>query len=322
VCRSVDGGPEYCNGGFAQCTDHEGADTTCTPVEWDTVEALADSYCHDNPRSRYTLQFEVDVVDLSDPGNPGLTPPLTLPIEDEGVNVATADGDLYVTVKHPATVPGDARPYARYFIRRVDLDNPSQPALGPAINVPGELLEIKGNKLFTRDRVWGDQFMETAVASLKLHQGRAHLQHYLRMANRRVHAVAIDDGKRPLVTHTRVWQPYSWYGGWDSHQSLTILDPAGKAGDGGAFEALSDNRLLAWASLRQVTGHRAMFDIDGGQLMINVEDPEQPFAQAYFPSWWYGTTDALINGDEILVVGRQYGIHELDLDATNLPLAN
>jgi hypothetical protein len=51
-------------------------------------------------------------------------------------------------------------------------------------------------------------------------------------------------------------------------------------------------------------------------LMVNIEDPEHPAAQAYFPSGSWSRS--VIDEDEILVASGRYGIQQLDLDATNI----
>lgn len=73
---------------------------------------------------------------------------------------------LYLNKKYPAEVPGDPRTYAHYFVTPIDLSTLSQPVIHGAINVPGELIAVHCDMLYTRDKVWGPQFIETAIAQV------------------------------------------------------------------------------------------------------------------------------------------------------------
>jgi hypothetical protein len=215
-------------------------------------------------------------------------------------------------------VAGDPRPYARYYLRRIDLSNPAQPDLGPAINVPGEVVAVKGKKLFTRDRVWGNQYMETAIARLQLDGGVAHLRNYEVLADRQVSGVAIDEHQKPLVTHGPIWSDYSWYWGWQNQQKLSIFEPQGSG-----FEELSRSRLTEFSTLLKVAEHRAFFQVPGGVLMANIEDAENPFGQAFFQSGYYyqmgyWKQDVVFHEDEILMAAGRYGIHQIGVDDVNL----
>jgi hypothetical protein len=314
TCRTVDSGPEYCHGGFATCTDHAGADPTCVPEAFEDVEGLVDTWCYTQTKSRDTIQFQIRVLNLSDPDNPSVAPSVTLPVQDEGVSMLARGDNLYITVKQPAVVPGDTRPYARYYFRRLNLSDPSDPELGPAINVPGELLSVDGNKAFTRDIVWGDQFMETAIARVKLKHGLAQLQNYEVLPDREVVGLAMDD-KHAVAVHQPVWDPYGYWNGYG--RRLSILKPSGNGGAGAGFTTLSDLSFNLKGTLLEAREDRALFWDWGGVLMLNLEDAENPQAQAYFPShnWKH---ELVFDEGEILYAAGPFGIHQLDLDDSNL----
>src|SRR5690606_9025609 len=134
--------------------------------------------CYNGVATRSLMKFEVHVVDLSDPANPERSPVLTFGEHEEGVSMLTRGDTLYVTVKQPVDVLGDPRPHVRYFVRPIDLSEPSRPVIRPAINVPGELLAVRGNTIYTRDMAWGSEFIEFAVARLRLDDNVARLEKY------------------------------------------------------------------------------------------------------------------------------------------------
>ncbi|HTN83968.1 MAG TPA: hypothetical protein VL242_09790, partial [Sorangium sp.] len=330
-CRHI-GADDYCSGGFAECVDHADADTTCTPMEIGQgadIPGVTSTYCYEYVPRRSWAQVEVNVVDLSDPDHPTLTQPLALPYDNEAVDVLNDDGELYFNIKRSVGAPDDPRPHTQYFLTHLDLTDPAAPALDPGINVPGEVLAIQGNSIFANDRVWGDQYIETAIARLELHEGLAYLQEYQRFPNRRVHAISIDERGLPVVTHSLIWRPVnSWYSVSDPNYKLTTLSPLA---EGEApppppenenptppeFDMLSTVRIAPWASLRDTTDLRALFEVPGGVLAISLEQPEAPKAQAFFPTW--GWPERFVaSGEEVLFASGRFGIHQLDRETVNL----
>jgi hypothetical protein len=297
----------------------------------------------------------IRVVDLRDPKNPSLAFPIELPIEEGGVSALSSGGDLYVTVKRPLQKQGSPSPYASYFLRRVDLSDPSFPVLGAPISVPGKLLAVRGTEIFTRDKIWGEQFIETAVARLELHDGLAYLQSYQRFPGRSVGRMIVDDGGSVTLTSNPIWLRYHSDGYWSypydtiydydsgdycydadyySHHDiypedqydhfnvqppwsarLTILAPAGDGGFDVHFDA-----PLAWAGTPfAAVASRTFFDTPDGVLMLNVEEPDKPRVQAYFQTLLgYGRRRDLIDQNEVLVPAGRYGIHQLDACKSNL----
>ena len=85
-CRSIDGRPPYCFGGFASCVDHVGADPTCTPLEWADVQPKATSYCYSEDVEYTRLGFTFTAVSVTDPAGPKLSAPISLPLAESGVS--------------------------------------------------------------------------------------------------------------------------------------------------------------------------------------------------------------------------------------------
>jgi hypothetical protein len=306
LCNTIDSGPEYCNGGLAACAAHDDADPTCEPVDASEAGVLY-TYCSDEWQTPYTHRLQIHTVDLTDPRHPSLTPPVTFPLEDDAVRALASGGDLYVTVKRKVASQAAPSPDASYFLRRVDLSDPSHPALGPAISVPGEVVAVNGTEIFTHDKVWGDQLIESAVARLELHDGLAYLQSYQRFPERRLHGIVVGDRGLPLLTSSSVWLPYT------SRQKLTVLAPAG----GGGFDVRSDAPIQWQGTPYATAANRAFFQVAGGVLMLDVENPGQPLGQAYFQTL-YQRSEVVIGDNDVLLAAGRYGIHQLDLCTSNL----
>jgi hypothetical protein len=173
---------------------------------------------------------------------------------------------------------------------------------------------VDGNHVFTRDRLWGSPFMETAIARAKLKHGLAQLQNYETLPSRAVNGIAMDDN-HAVVLHDTVWNPY---GSWSAYnRKLSILEPSANAGAGAGFDTLSESGFNLYGTLLEARNDRALFWDWGGVLMLNLEVAESPQAQAYFPSWNW-THEFVFDKGEILYAAGPYGIHQLDLDDSNL----
>jgi hypothetical protein len=307
TCRRLNGGPETCTGGFYRCT-YDGSEgrSECEEVAREDVEAPIAESCSTYEAMRYWQSYEVRAVDLSNPDAPALTPSVELPRADEGVSVLAHDDTLYLTVKRPFDVPNDPRPYVRYYIKAIDYSKPSDPDLRPGVNVPGELLAVSGDEIYTRNLVWGENEIETAIAHLELGNGLAFLRGHHRFQDREVTAVAIDERGLAVVTHRPVW-------GYNDGDGVEMTILSAQAG----LSAVSEVAVDAWADMRDVVSNRVLFQVPGGLLLFDIENAAQPRAQAYFatPGW---PSSFVIAGERVLFAAGQYGIYDFSLDTFNL----
>ncbi len=307
-CRRLNNGPETCTGGFHRCTyDSAKGGTECESVDRDDVDAPISESCNTYEAVRSWQSYEVQSVNLSNPDAPVLAPSVELPHADEGVSVLAHDDTLYLTVKRPFDVPNDPRPYVRYYVKAIDYSNPVDPDLRPGVNVPGELIAVSGDEIYTRNLVWGEAEIETAIARLEMGNGVAFLRGHHRFADREVSAVAIDERGLALVTHRPVWG-YS-YG--DDVQ-MSILSAQGQG-----LTEISEVDVDSWAEMRDVVSNRVLFQVPGGLLVFDIENAAQPRAQAYFatPGW---PSSFVIAGERVLFAAGQYGIYDFALDTFNL----
>jgi hypothetical protein len=328
-CYNTPDSPDYyCEGAFAVCTDHANADTTCvlTPFE-DITVGWKSNYCGNRWVYRQWTQFEFVVVDLTDPANPTLGPTITTPSGDEGISMLASGSDIYVTVRRPTAVADDPRGHVAYTAKRINLSDPSQAFIDAEISVPGEVLAVNGSTLYTVDKVWGEHFVESAAARLELSGATASLQAYQRFANRTVGAVAFDGAGMAVAHHDSIWRPISWRYGWDPGRTLSVLGARASGGQnlpsqanppaGTGFEVLSESRIPGWLSVRELANNRALLEVPEGMMMVNLDTPRQPRAQAAFPVYEW-PREFVFEGNELLFAAQFYGIHQIDLDDGNL----
>lgn len=306
-CRNLEDEDPTCTGTIYACSNNEEGEWACDEVDADGIETVTN--CYDYERYRYWQRYELEILNLSDLDEPVFEDTYALPVEDEGVS-AFADGNhLWVTIKRPYTVEGDSRGYVKYFIRDLDLDDPSSPALGEPINVPGELIAASGRSIYTRDTVYGAEIVESAVARLVVRDGLAYLQAVREFPDQELHAILLDGTGHVLVSHRLPWQVAYDRGIDENLEQLTILDAR-------ELDVESRYEIDTWATLQDAVAGRALFQVPGGVLIINTEDAESPWAQAFFAvrGW---PSEFLLEEDRLLFAAGRFGIYDFDLSESN-----
>ncbi len=313
TCRRLNDEPETCYGQIERCTtdDYQWEPWICEEIDPDEIET--ETHCYDYERYRYWSHFDVDVLDLRDPEDPALAPTISMPVEEEAAGVLAHGTDFYVTYSIPFEVADDTRPYVRYYFRKIDLADPAGPHMGRGVNVPGELIAVDGDLVFTRDFVWGENIVESAINKLQVEDHVATLLARERFIDRQVNSMMLDGAGHALVSHR-----LSWYA-IDQNDNLTWEDIVETLSvlDAEDFDELAEVEIDNWAWLRDARVGRALYEVPGGLLVVNLDDATQPFAQAYFPTLGWPHTLHVYGSDIIFPAGR-YGIYRFDLNAFNL----
>lgn len=310
---------EVCTGSFQECTQDDQGETDCVETTPSASKLETNSWTRE--RHRYWVSYDFHTVDLTDPTAPTLGTPVQGDTDDEAAGLIAKGDQLYFAYKRPHTLPGDSRPYVKYYFKTLNLSDPSTPVIGGEINVPGELLEVEGDQVVTRDFLWGQNIIETSVNKLQIKNGRAYLKGAERFTDRQVHNVQLDGAGNIFVSHQTSWlsnysqHGYHDYDDWDRTVTLAILDMTSPT-----FELLSETEIDDWASLTGALPGKALFTVPGGMLVINVADTANPHAQAYFPlrGW---PRDFETKGDEVYFAAGPYGLYTFDTDEYNLTAA-
>ncbi len=80
---------------------------------------------------------------------------------------------------------------------------------------------------------------------------------------------------------------------------------------------LAEVEADSWAQLRDARSGRALFQVPGGLLVFNLDDPTAPYPQAFFATRGW-PRDILVEGRQIIFAAGRYGIYAFDLDTVNL----
>jgi hypothetical protein len=299
-------------GGYAKCTVHVGASTTCVGVDASTVTESMD--CYDGTGYRYTNSPSYQIVDLSDAANPKVVPSkVTFSLPDEAVSARAVGNSLFVTVKNLTAVAGDPRPYAKYYLKRVDLTNPSVPVIDNGINIPGYPIDVDDTKIFTRDTQWGGTWNESAIGYVQIKGNVAELQNYKRFHGRYLSSAIVDGHDTLIVAHNPEWDS-----GYGQARLLDIMKPQKKNVD---YEMISQTPLDYWMYPFSSTERRLFFSVTGGTLVANIDDLTKPVAQAFFPVY-SGNGNIVVHNNAMIVAGGRLGVFQLDKNASNLLTAD
>jgi hypothetical protein len=330
-CASENGGEEICYGEIYLCS----SSGECNPVDPTSIETT--TTCNEYPFDIYWTRLVYHILDLTSPSVPKLQPPIETAKEQQGAATLAAGSTLWHSFALPFEVDGDAKTYVKYYAQPIGLSNPGAPDLGTPINVPGQLVAVDGETLYTQDFLWGEETLETAVARLTWKDGVATLQALERFKDRQVHALMLDGAGHVLVSHG---PPYA-YGGWgapgvavarSSASAAASTEPAPPPDkgdessdpgvklsilDGTSLVVLSETPVDSWASLAHAAAGRAIFTVNAGILVMNLDDPKAPWPQAYFPTQGWGSR-LEVSGDRAFFAAGLFGLFGFDLDEANL----
>jgi hypothetical protein len=306
-CTELDQGDEYCNGAIADCTYNDAGGSDCRIVAVDR-DTLYRGDCSEEYPERWWQSPRLLVLDLGDPANPFWRDEIALPEDEDDATILASGATLYVNTRELHVVEGDPRPYWRYYLRTIDFADPAAPVISERINIPGVLLRVDGDTIYTADLVYGETVTETTLNRLTVQGGKAFLDATRRFESRHVKKIRLDERGYILVVHEQPWR--FLYDGSDI-QRLTVLDGTG------SLETVSEYDMDTWVSLRNVKNGWAYFSVPDGVLVVDMTEPGAAYAKAHLPMMRWPSRLEVI-GDTVHMAAGLYGIHAIGPDTSNL----
>ena len=205
------------------------------------------------------------IVDLSDPDSPDLV--TRHAIEEQGATGFFAkSGVVYYSYAVDDESDEQGRPRVKYYLGRVDMADPADPADLPGINIPGICLgmDTTGAYAYTIDNLWateGDSSVEYTFNALRIEDGTAYLMDEAKLSEYYGH-FTIADGFAYM-------DGYSWFNGESSMIIIDLADP----------ENLKkyENDLPLWGATVIGAKDRTVFlSLWSGIGCYDVQDPENP----------------------------------------------
>lgn len=310
-CRGEEAA-QQCEGEIYHCVGHVGRDWSCEVVA-DAANVPMVERCETRDIERWWSRARLHVVDLRDRAAPALAGVIELDREDE-LRGLVIDGDsLWLSYVNYDSTDALGRNLVRWYAQPLELTNPATASLGTAINLPGQLLQVEGARFVTQDFTWTANSVESSVQLLERVGDRARRLARADFPNEYVESVQLDGEGHVLVSHRLTWEEMERQGlDWNDVRShLAVLSSAD-------LTRASDLPIDAWSTLVGARDGRALFNVPGGLLVVNLDDPAAPFAQAYFPSagWWTQRIER--DAETIWLASGRYGVQRFGLDEVNL----
>jgi hypothetical protein len=236
---------------------------------------------------------QLRLLDLRDTERPKLSEALALP-DDESVRGLLVDGSLLYRVSAVASA-ARAGTYSRFYFRRIDVTNPSKPVIGPTRNVPGQLVAVSGNTLYTRELVKGVDAAEIVLHKLSLHGDRIEVEATHSLGDRQALAVDLTEQGQLLVD---------------------LVEPLSDVVAGPPSPLVTDQRVLAADTLALLgearvgtqgrrlarRGGQALYSAGQGYVLMQLTAEGLPERRAYWRR--YGSYDAargLLTEEHVIV---------------------
>jgi len=202
----------------------------------------------------------------------------------------------------------DGRAVAKYFADAVNVSSAAQPALEARINIPGALLAVEGDLLFTRDYQWLEEGKQiNALAVVRREGDKARLLDYEKL-DAELGAITVHDGR--LYAVTAPW----WWAGSPATSSVSSSDgvtSSAEATEGTANQpppsllkvyALSDNAELVEVSSTPVMAGVQVRAEAGGHLLLGAgggyyggRGGAKVAVDMAYPGMYFGGAQALLD---------------------------
>jgi hypothetical protein len=308
-----------CQGTYSQSERTLLDEESCQEVDVNTDEASIRQdeiwSCYTHTRNRYWQSTHFQPIHFHNPDQPQLGELIERPEHEQTRGVLVQDDQLFYSYSIPVVVENDELSYIRHFTRALSFTEQGT-QIGNAINLPGRLILKKENQLITQDLTWGSINSEASVNLLQLNsnQTRARLINRHLFSQQRIKSLHLDNQDHVVITHRQQhdWSRSYYFRDSNTPQldqlsifSLDTLDLEG--------QSESDR----WANLVDVHNGKAVFQVGGGVLLMDIEDPSDIQPQAFFPLRSWGSR-LQIDGDTLYATAGRFGIYSLSLNSYNL----
>lgn len=215
--------------------------------------------------------FTFQVIDLGDPDYPRVGDTLAMPEEDRASG-ALASGDCIYY--HYARAIEGSPDRVRFFVRRIELADPSAPELSEPINVPGALVAAQEDMLYTYELVRGDDgALQAALHRLQVRDGRAHLEATHLLEPHMPLAVSLD-GDTVLIDLGPLFDTPSFVP--DPPTRLLVLDAE-------SLDVRAEAGIAGNARRLGASGDHVVYAVFPGVLVVDARQPEDATRRRYLP---------------------------------------
>lgn len=254
------------------------------------------------------------IVDLSNPDAPAVASTVSL----EGVEWAwglQARGNSVFFSQYESFQQDDSW-YARYFLRKVDISNPSAPVLSAPVNIPGMFIGAKEDNrtVYTVENWYDDQLgrSRTYLHALELFGDLAYLQSSVEIPGYTYNLVV--NGNSAFTSTTNYG--YRVVGGeqqWYQEAKLYSLDLSNTQA---IRVADSEEIPQGWGWLMDVQGGRAFVSTGPGIFSYVVNDVNNLQTERFFRTQGWAQS-LVVEQNRAFVPSGYYGVQVLTLGQSN-----
>jgi len=275
--------------------------------------------CYDCGPSYYQDQPDyIYVVDMSDPDAPRLASTVQLDNIQWAWGLRASGRQLYLS--DYTAFQRDNYWWARYDLLPIDLTDASNPVVRDRINIPGYVVDVKGDKVFTVEGYYNQDYSQYTswLHALQIFDGAAYLQSSVQLPGY-AYYVSIDGTS--AFTTSNAYEPVLDPRTQEvlTYTYRTTLSAIDISDIGNLRLAGSADVPTDWGYLRKVEGGRAFVSGGPGLYVFDVRDVEAPRFESFFRTWGW-VMDIVLDGNKAYLPSGYYGVQVLDLDAYNVPL--
>jgi hypothetical protein len=200
----------------------------------------------------------------------------------------TAGDTLYVNFSKRFEAPGDESGLLKHFVRVLDLSDPEHPIIGEPINIPGDVIAIDGDSVYSVSANAASS-SNARLARLTFSGSNARLQASRELDGSAIESILRDTSGHLIVTARPLQRPppgklaQNWY-------RLSVIDPDN-------LELLGATLIDSSASFIAAAQDRSLYTVPGGTLLLDYADPAHPITRSYFPGV---VRSVLFDGAELL----------------------
>jgi hypothetical protein len=250
----------------------------------------------------YYANYTFQIVDLGAPAAPKLLPKITMASDEQAVNLVTNGKQLWVNYKKDAPSAVKDQPQVRYYVKLLDLSTPASAVLGNEINIPGQLMSVAGDTLYSFDYHWNATDIDTSLNVSILQNNLAYLQATLPLKGQNLSGMIVDGSKLVVVNYD-----------YASNATRLSFFTVGS----NAITLASSMALDSYPTLKYANAGKLLVQTYEGLLVFDFNQPAMPTAQAFFPAISWNGDVALRNG-QLYVAAGTYGIYQFTLESANL----
>ncbi|MDM5177847.1 beta-propeller domain-containing protein [Massilia sp. DJPM01] len=253
------------------------------------------------PYGYYSSSYTLHVLDLSKPAQPVLLPKIAMAENEQAVGLVKSGNAVWVNYKQAEAVTSSGQAQAKYFVKALDVSNASAPKLGSAINVPGRVMAVVGDVMYTVDESWGDKTVTNSVNMLIVRANLAYLQASLALGGQYARDLSIE-GKNLVLALAE---------NGTGKNALAVIEVGSQS-----LTRKATLDVPFYPMLHDAGPGKVLVQAGYGFLLYDVSTAA-PFAQAFFPTAnWGGQVSVL--GKDMYVPANAYGIYQFNLDTVNL----